>query len=213
MAFDKGRLPPLYIAAYLDPQGMITALGQPGVATLFVPLRSGWQCCREVPCPSTASMSLAALRQQTVTMLEALPECRHIVAREIQGVLLAWLDGRGITMWRGSGKPAPLLDGIAERIHASSPVTPLHPETYFQPGKQSGDFHFNLIEALANSHEGHTSRRLLQPFLQQKQFRRLDVICDHLPKWFATLDAREFSIVSEPRADGTFCVVVMPRHV
>ncbi|MBG6245662.1 hypothetical protein CS369_14320 [Candidatus Symbiopectobacterium sp. 'North America'] len=213
MAFDKDRAPPLYIAAYLDHQGMITALGQSGVATLFVEARSGWQCFREVPFPSTASMSLAVLRQQTVTMLEALPECRHIVAREIQGVLLAWLDGRGITMWRGSGKPAPFLDRIAERIHTSSPVAPLHPETYFQPGKQIGDFHFNLIEALANSSEGHTSRRLLQPFLQQKQFRRLDIICDHLPKWFATLDARQFSIVSEPRADETFCVVVMPLHV
>lgn len=158
-------------------------------------------------------MLLVALRQQTVTLLEALPECRHIVVREIQGVLLAWLDGRGITMWRGRGEPAPFLDRIAERIHASSPVTLLHPETYFQPGKQIGDFHFNLIEALANSREGRTSRRLLQPFLRQKQFRRLDVICDHLPKWFATLDTREFSIVSEPRTDGTCCVVVMPLHV
>lgn len=209
MAFDKD----LYIAAYLDQQGMITALGQPGVAALFVKAHSGWQCCRDVPCPSTASMSLVTLRQQTVAMLEALPECRHIVAREIQGVLLAWLDGRGITMWRGSGKPAPFLESIAERIYTASPVTPCHPETYFQPGKQIGEFHFNLIEALANRREGHTSRRLLQPFLQQKQFRRLDVICDHLPKWFAMLDTREFSIVSESRADGTLCVVVMPLHV
>ncbi|MFT8209958.1 MAG: Fe-only nitrogenase accessory AnfO family protein [Symbiopectobacterium sp.] len=213
MVFDTDMTPPLYIAAYLDNQGMITASGQPGVATLFVKARSGWQCCREVPYPSTSSMSLAALRQQTLTMLEVLPECRHIVAREIQGVLLAWLDGRGITMWRCSGKPVPLLDRIAERIHSSSQVTPLHTETFFQPGIQTGDFHFNLIDALANSGEGHISRRLLQPFLQQKQFRRLEVICDHLPKCFATLDAREFSIVSEPRADGTFCVVVMPQNV
>lgn len=213
MVFDTDMTPPLYIAAYLDNQGMITAFGEPGVATLFVKASSGWQCCREVPCPSTSSMSLAALRQQTLTMLEALPECRHIVARDIQGVLLAWLDGRGITMWRCSGKPAPCLDRIAERIHSSSQVTSLHPETFFQRGKQIGEFHFNLIDALANSGEGHTSRRLLQPFLQQKQFRRLEIICDHLPKWFATLDAGEFSIVSEPHADGTFCVVVMPQRV
>lgn len=204
------------IAVFLDQQGFTAPLGQSGVVTLYTRDGAGWRISQRVPFTLSRQMGLGEIRNRTMSMLAALPDCRHFVARDIQGALLAWLDGMGMTLWQCEGRPEAFLDRLAEhiseRITAAEPVVTPLPASLIQPTGDDGAFRLDLIAALRDGGgSGHTSKRLLLPFLQQRHFQRLEILCDHLPRWFDTLlpDMRLSASVT-PRPDGTLCVVVTP---
>lgn len=196
------------IAVFLDAQGRTAPLWQPGVVAVFTRDDHGWRACQSVPFALSPHMRLAEIRRRTQAMLSALPGCRHFVAQDIHGALLAWLDGMGVTMWRCRGEPSGFLDQLAERIPAPSAPVTLLPEAFILPTEQEGVFRLDLIAALRCGDGAHTSRRLLQPFLQQRPFQRLEVICDHVPKWFDSLPEWGMSAQVETRDDHTLCVVI-----
>lgn len=86
------------------------------------------------------------------------------------------------------------------------------PTAFIQPTEKAGEYRLDLIDALRHSNSGHTSKRLLVPFFQQGSFTRLEITCDHLPKWFTTLEAWQLTADVVPQSDGTLCVTVMPQH-
>jgi len=47
---------------------------------------------------------------------------------------------------------------------------------------RQGEFWIDLKEALEHE-SGQTSRQILIPFLERGRFRKLEILCDHLPKW------------------------------
>ncbi|WP_437891381.1 Fe-only nitrogenase accessory AnfO family protein [Phytobacter sp. V91] len=195
------------IAVFVDEQGMTAPLGQPGYVKVYTRDGGGWQTCLQIPFALSASLTLNEIRQRTLTMLADLPQCRHFVAREIHGALLAWLDGMGLTMWQGSGQPEDFLDNIASRIAAvPAPVTPL-PQAFIVPGAEKGTFRVDLLAALQGG-GSHTSKRLLMPFFEQRNFTSLEILCDHLPKWFSTLNPRELSWTITPAEKGLLTVNV-----
>lgn len=110
------------IAVFLNEQGHTLPLGQPGFITLFTRDVTGWQRGESTPFALSWQQGLAEIRQQTLSMLATLHDCHHLVARDIHGALLAWLDGMGITMWKCSGDPMAFLDQMVRQIENA--VTP-----------------------------------------------------------------------------------------
>lgn len=197
------------IAVWVDEQGMTTSLGQPGFVDVYTREQGQWLRCQQIPFALTGETTLSEIRQQTQGMLAQLPDCRHFVARDIHGALLAWLDGTGLTMWKTQGKPEDFLDHIAGQIPpVLEPVTVLHP-VLIEPAEEEGTFRLDLLAALQG--EGsHTSKRLLMPFFEQHAFRSLEIVCDHVPRWFSSLDAKRFAWRVIPKGDGTLRVFVEP---
>lgn len=197
------------IAVLVDEQGMTAALGQSRFVDVFTCEQGQWQRCQHIPFAFTDGMTLNAIRHQTLSLLAGLPHCRHFVASEIHGALLAWLDGLGLTMWQTQGQPQAVLARIAAQIPpAAKPVAVLSP-VLIEPCEEAGAFRLDLLAALERGGT-HTSKRLLMPFFEQQTFRRLEIVCDHVPKWFSSLDAGRFSWQATPKGDGTLSVIVKP---
>jgi len=195
------------IAVFVDEQGMTAAPGQPGWVKVFVDDGAQWQACLQLPFALSPALTLNETRQRTLAMLAELADCRHFVASHIHGALLAWLDGTGLTMWQGSGKPEDFLPRIAEQIPPEpAPVTRLA-QAAIERSSEEGAFRLDLLAALQEG-GGHTSKRLLMPFFAQQQFTSLEIHCDHVPKWFSSLDPARLSWQVIPQRDGTLCVTV-----
>lgn len=197
------------IAVFVDDVGQIAPLSQSGTVLLFTREVQQWRVCQQFPFALTTEMSLVEIREHTLSLLTQLPECRHFVARDIHGALLAWLDGKGLTMWKCIGRPLDALDHIAAQIPPATKPRVLPPEVFIEPGETEGQFRVDLIKALCSG-GGHTSKRLLMPLFEQCQFTRLEITCDHLPKWFSSLDPARLRYQLLPAVDGVLRVIVTP---
>lgn len=201
------------IAVFVDQHGNIAPLFEPGGVRLFSRCGNRWQAVRDIPYALDHAMSLHEIRTRTLTLLEDMPGCHHFAARQIQGALLAWLDGMGVTMWQFSGRPEYCLEVIyasAKRMKRV-PAPGAACDTFIQAGPREGEYHIDLIAALAGDARL-TSKQLLIPFLQSQVFTRLSVICDHLPKWFEhQLPALNLAVEVEKRHQGALCAIIHPN--
>lgn len=197
------------IAVFVDDVGQIAPMDQSGTVLLFAREVQQWRLCQQFPFTMTPEMSLTEIREHTLSLLAQFPECRHFVARDIHGVLLAWLDGKGLTMWQCIGRPLDTLDRIAAQIPPATEPPVLHPEVFIEPGETEGQFRVDLIRALRGG-GAHTSKRVLMPLFEQCRFTRLEITCDHLPKWFSSLDPTRLSYQVMPVVDGVMRVIVTP---
>jgi Fe-only nitrogenase accessory protein AnfO len=198
------------IAVFLNEQGLIAALTEPGAVVLYTRENQHWQVCRQIPFTLAGTASLADIRQHTLAMLALMPECRHFVAREIHGALLAWFDGSGLTMWQSAGTPEAALNIIAQQLPAPPEPVALLPQAFVHAGPLPGEFHVDLIAALRCG-GSHTSKQLLVPLMQQESFTRLEIRCDHVPKWFDRLAQYQLSVASSRAPDGNLQVVVSKK--
>ncbi|MCG8707376.1 hypothetical protein JHU04_000563 [Brenneria sp. 4F2] len=201
------------IAVFVDQSGNIAPLFEPGRVKLFSRRDNRWRAIGDIPYALDPAMSLGEIRTRTLTLLEGMPGCHHFAARQIQGALLAWFDGMGVTMWQFSGRPESCL----EVIYASAKRMKRVPapggacDTFIQAGPRAGEYHIDLSAALAGD-AGLTSKQLLIPFLQSQVFTRLRVTCDHLPKWFEhQLPALNLAVDVEMRHQGALCAIIYPN--
>lgn len=202
------------IAVFINQDGEIAPLFEPGGVRLYSRCDNRWQAVGEIPYALNHQMSLSEIRTRTLTLLEEMPGCHHFVARQIQGALLAWFDGMGVTMWQFTGLPEDCLEVIytAVRQVQRVPAVPAAAETFIQTSAREGEYHIDLITALAGDARL-TSKQLLIPFLQSRRFIRLSVTCDHLPKWFEQqLPALNLAVEVEKQR-GHLCAVIHPNAV
>lgn len=198
------------IAVFVDSQGEIAPLFTPGVVRVFAHCGNHWQPVKDIPYALCQDMGLAEIRTRTLAMLAELAACRHFVAQDIHGALLAWFDGMGIAMWRCRGAPEACLTAIRGAVGQGRPERVSVQQAFIQPGMDDGEYHINLMSALA-SDAGLTSKQLLLPFLQTQAFTRINIICDHLPKWFAQkLPALNLAIEVERQPQGYLLATLHP---
>ncbi len=173
------------IAVLMDNDGHTTSLYQPGTVRVFESGPAGWLPVRDIPFSLEGLVALDDIRPRTLDMLRSLAGCRHFVASSITGAARSFFDGMGIVMWRLAGEPAGFLSQIQRRVEeqAGRELALSAPERFILPGTQTGHYQLNLIDAL-KSDNGLTSKQVLLPFLRDRDFEQIDIVCDHLPKWF-----------------------------
>jgi len=85
------------------------------------------------------------------------------------------------------GKPEQFLNSIlATEIKESenSVQKTAQPSIYYPEKTDVEGSYFLNLEAALNSDPNLTSKKILLPFLKSKDFKSLEVICDHIPRWF-----------------------------
>lgn len=173
------------IAVFIGNDGHTASLYQPGTVRVFESGPAGWLAVRDIPFTLAGLAALEDIRARTLDMLRSLAGCRHFVAQAITGALRSYFDGMGIVMWRLTGDPAGFLPQIQQRVEEQAGQQRMlsAPGRFILPGTQAGHYRLNLIDAL-QSDGGLTSKHVLLPFLRDRDFAQIDMICDHLPKWF-----------------------------
>ncbi|MGB8601409.1 MAG: Fe-only nitrogenase accessory protein AnfO, partial [Rhizomicrobium sp.] len=175
----------------------------------------GWQSHKVFDFAITSDMSLADVKRAVQSLALRLEDCRVFLASESRGLLYSILeDELGFHSWRSHGLAMALLDEIAALEIKRQAAAEAATATISQAatcglgcgggGRRTiglaedsataapvsaepvgdGGWRIDLSGALA-AHPALNSREILVPLLEAGNFAWLEVLCDHLPRWFS----------------------------
>lgn len=177
------------IAIFLNPEGVTSSLKEEGIIRVYTQnfADNSWEVTEEFAFSLVKSSSILELRSMILNMIQRIGDCRIFVAREVVGQLYSVLEANRFSIYKVEGKPEQFLDSILtleDEMNNSSIVKKAQTlACYPEKTAVKGTYFINLKDAL-NADPSLTSKKILLPFLSNRDFEVLEVICDHIPKWF-----------------------------
>jgi Fe-only nitrogenase accessory protein AnfO len=176
------------IAIFLNSEGLTSSLEEAGLIRVYTQnfKNDAWEVTKEFAFSLLTSASILELRNTISDMIQSIGDCRIFVAREVAGQLYSVLEANLFSIYKVRGKPEQFLDSIsALEDEANNRSLEKSQPSWCYPEKidDQGTYYLNLQAAL-NADPDLTSKKILLPFLTKKDFKVLEVVCDHLPKWF-----------------------------
>lgn len=210
------------IAAFINQKGECLPIYAKGKIRIYSDESGKWLQTVDLLFELDNQQTIDVVRDSLIKLLKRLEKegCHDLIARDVRGFPLSIMDGMGFEMWRLDGAPDAYLDLIREergrQCKTLEDLVPISEEEVISllplpvDGKeQEGRYHINLIRSLAAS--GMTSKQLLLPFIREKRCQTLEVICDHLPKWFdKELASYQMGYQVTRAEDGIIHVMISP---
>jgi len=208
----KGRCDDM-IAVYVNEQGVTALLGEKGVVRIYDKVGHDWQVIREYPFEMEQNQSLSGIRRYLQEMVQKLEGCKVFVAKAVAGQLYYLLEAHGFESFEAEGVPETFLNSVHEAVQQekkSNAEKKPSPEEYFNTTEEVGVYVVNLKKVL-NLDCSLTSKKLLLPFFRKKEFNRVEVFCDHVPRWFETdLPPLQLHSTIVKLNDNEYSVHIMP---
>ena len=208
------------IAAIVDGKGNAISFGEPATVLLFSREGDEWFVIDSFGYNLGEQYGLGDLKESTQALAAKLGDCRIMLLRDVSGYPRTMLLELGFTLWSIEGSPERYLDRVmqltAEAAEAKAAVVaanqPKVTESLPVPkplaGSCSGVFTIDISEAQVCG-GSHNSREILIPFFKTTQFSRIDILCDHVPKWFSSeLAEMKLNYSTEPVQNGRWLVSV-----
>lgn len=218
------------IAVFIDEKGNAVPFGSIGTVHLYVHEENNWYCIKKIPLGADEGMSLSDIQARVFAVVSEMGDCKVFAAEAIKGVPLAIFGGMGINLWKIKGVVAEVLNTIEEQMskmeadqlksscskqqcqHSCSTNTD---ESIPVPSPvavgTNGMYEIDLAMAL-KSEGSFNSRQILLPFFQHTTFQKLEMTCDHLPKWFdGELGKFKLQFQQEFTEEGLCHVTVYPK--
>ncbi|NJL08278.1 MAG: Fe-only nitrogenase accessory protein AnfO [Methylacidiphilales bacterium] len=179
------------IAAFIDENGDLAGLHELGRIVLYDDASGAWTIERDIPFPGAgAPATIAGLKARLAEVARQLEDCRLFVSAGSKGALNAVLQEElGFQTWHSQGCALDLLDTVAlkeaERLAdlaaAEQADDPPRPMLILE---RVGAEHYRAdLTRFQIPDGGHDSMTVLLPVLEERAFRRLELVCDHNPKW------------------------------
>lgn len=190
---------PHQIAVLLGSEGKTTSFAELGKVVIYTRKSGKWVVAKEKEFSLIEVKGMSDLRKKMEQLLDHLAECKIFVGSEMKGIPVNMLEQANCRIWEWSGSPAEFLDEIRlrEETCAHSPVGDA--ETSASGSEQAdrmgksvnflekspGNFTISVKEIQENNAQI-TTKQALFPFLKQKKFETLEIICNHVPQWLET---------------------------
>jgi len=177
----------MLIACYVGAHGEVADFFEPGSLYVFEAVAGTWVPKYQRPLDLDSGMTLAQLKEQISLAISTLTGCKVFLAKELRGVIRVFLEESGYRVWKSKGSiQAQLFD--AKRQEQETVALQLAAEAALPRPESLGDgelqaFRIDLIQ-LRDEGSCHASRDILIPFLETEAISRLEVVCDHVPRWF-----------------------------
>lgn len=198
---------PMKIAAYVDAEGEIAKVSDKGVILLFEQHGEVWKVRKTIRFAVRPDDGLAEIHASLAAMVRELEDCRLFLSRSVRGVVNSLLQEMGVQTWQSHGSLFTQLENIArkenERAQQSAKAARAERRSRRRRRRQdgadsdldeikpvqvgdddSGHFRLDLVRLLQDD-PGLNSWDILIPFLTGTPFRQLDLVCDHIPRWFS----------------------------
>jgi len=200
------------IAVFVSKSGNIFPLYEKGTVELYSDETNEWQCIKHIPFAIYNDMNFVQVREAIQNMVSQIDDCKMFVVDTIRGFPLTIISENRIGVWKHRGVfSLPLLDHIKselERIEREQSMNTTSPIVVGDAN--DGAFIFDLATVLKND-SSLNSRDLLFPFLKDTPFKKLEIICQHLPKWLGNaLEELNIQAVQAESNDGLCHAIITP---
>ncbi|EIQ02156.1 Fe-only nitrogenase accessory protein AnfO [Opitutaceae bacterium TAV1] len=171
------------IAAYVNEEGKAVSFNARGMVRIYKRRSGIWVNMTGFPLELRRDAGLAEFQAAFTHMIARLEDCRIFIVDEIRGVPCAILDSMGFRLWQVAGPVLEQLDLVAGKTQEEADNATSASRAPVPVGDpRDGFYRLNLRQVL-RSDASLNSRQVLIPFLEAGAFRKLEVLCDHTPRW------------------------------
>lgn len=170
------------IAVLIDPEGKTSGFENNGNLCIYSKENDIWVKTRFMEHDLQNITNGDMLRERIRGICDWLKDCKLIVVKRIRGIHYLAFEERQVSMLEIAGKPEEFLDDIKEcwQHQRTSQKVPLEHKAIYE--QQPGIFHTDLREVMKGG-TSYSSKQILLPFLKNRKYESLEIICDHVPKW------------------------------
>ncbi len=173
------------VAAFVNESGELVDFYEKGEICLFEKISNRWVKRKTVPMSLNREAGIAQVRTNLAGAVSQLEDCEVFLMPELRGILRVYLEEMGYRVWKSEGSLTDQLENVALREQEMLTEVPDQIPSPLPVGSpEEGYYRIDLIDLL-QSGVPHVSREVLMPFFETISFQRLDVVCDHVPRWFS----------------------------
>jgi Fe-only nitrogenase accessory protein AnfO len=183
------------IAVLLGSNNETISFDEEGMIKVFFKQNKGWSIVQEVPLILGAEKGLSGIREKITQAANTIKDCNIIVGKKVYGIAYNVFETLQFNIWETEGEPHTFLDDIfkqEERYRKEEMKKEIKKEIIASEESLRGITYMNAIA------EGHyeinltqiqsengtiSSKQLLIPFLKKENFKKLDILCTHIPPW------------------------------
>ncbi len=195
------------IAVFVNKEGITIPISNDGIVKVYYKEDNNWIVVKQIDLKLNEEMDSISIRNEIKSMILLLEDCNIFVAENIKGISFTILEGMLFKIWKVKGRPEDFLDYISEKeLHVKKETMKKVPTILPEPieSNEEGKFHIDL-KAVLLEYKNLTTKKVLLPFLENKNFNELKVICGHVPPWFDDLN---INYKSKPIAKGDYQVTI-----
>ncbi|OOM79520.1 Fe-only nitrogenase accessory protein AnfO [Clostridium sp. BL-8] len=205
------------IAVLINNTGETCSWLNNGIIKLYKRTGESWTETKSLDYSLSDNSNIISLRKTLSELLEKLEDCKVFVAKEISGQFFSILESHFFNAYELEGPPNTFLDSVLisenklkkeELILASQSANKFFPEVV----DKFGNYTINL-KRLLQEDAMVSSKQILLPFLKEEEFESLEVVCDHVPKWFdRELAGMGYNFHIAKRKDGNISASIFPKR-
>jgi Fe-only nitrogenase accessory protein AnfO len=168
-----------------------------GVVEIYSDGEPAWECINQIPFDMTYQRDLADIQLKINMLTSEFEDCNMLVVENIKGLPSVLLQEKGIGIWKSGGRFSPgLLDLVKEELgKALKKTEKAVVRPVFVGCEQDAEYEIDLVTLLGEN-SGLNSMDILIPFMKETNFKKLQIRCSHLPKWFDKV-LESFQLISK----------------
>jgi Fe-only nitrogenase accessory protein AnfO len=176
------------IAVLLNSNGETSSFNESGIVKVFSKQEGEWKIIKELLFNIEKNINIMYFRENILSMVTSLGNCKIFVARSISGIAYNILDTMGFSSWEIHGIPEKFLDSLLEDeelYKLSKTLTVKKINSLSAPVQTSNEgFYYMNLKELQSSNSNLSTKQVLLPFLKNAVFYELELLCSHIPPWF-----------------------------
>lgn len=204
------------IAVLLNNNGETCSWLDNGIIKLYKKRDEKWIELKSFEYSISTDTNIINLRKNLSELVEKLDDCKIFVAKEVSGQLFSILEAYFFNVYELNGAPDNFLDSVLiseQKLHKEELLLASQAANKFFPEKidKYGNYTIDLKKLLQEDGTI-SSKQILIPFLKEEAFESLEVVCDHVPKWFdRELSSMGYNFHTITRKDGNISVSIFPK--
>lgn len=170
------------IAVLVNSEGNTSGFEKDGIIRVYSKDGCEWNMTRNMEYHLEQIENSLSLHERIREICDWLGECRIIVVNRIRGIHYIAFEEKQVSMLEISGNPEAFLDDIRECLkhRRTGQIVPMEHKAIFE--LRPGVYHTDLREVMKGN-TSYNSKQILLPFLKNKKFTSLEILCGHVPKW------------------------------
>ena len=195
------------IAVVLDENERTASFEKNTFIQVYSKTENGWISGAKVMVDVENEQDAYTFNESLAKLMDQIPKCKLLVVKSISNPYLTFFEEQLFHIWEMEGNPLDYLDYVYDSHSQEQRKKNLQKKLIAPIRTEEGDYYINLQDIM-NDNSPLTSKQVLIPFFQEKNFKKLIVDCDHYPRWFdSELPKTNFNVEICEREDGIQVIV------
>lgn len=171
------------IAVLVDSSGKTSSFEKNGIVNIYSHTKGEWVIKRSMIHTIEDKNNSRDLRKCLTDLCTWLEDCEIMVVKRIRGIQYIVFEEFKVSMLQIEDYPKNFLDYIKQCEHHTKSERKSSTEHIAIFEQKPGSFYVDMRDVM-NGKTSYSSKQILLPFFKGTSFEVLEMLCDHVPKWF-----------------------------